>query len=275
MVSIFEFEDYKAFARRYIQAMPRKGHGEMAHIAKSLRMHTTRVSQVFNGKVELSLEQAYALCRHFGLSPLESEYFLSLVSYARAGTKELKDMQLTLLTQIRSRAKMLVHRVPRDKVLSSEQKAVFYSNWSYSAIRLAASIQDLGTIDAIAEHFEMSRERVREIMDFLLNTGLCIEEDGMFQMGAKTTHIERSSPHVLQHHTNWRIKAMARHESMEEDEFAYTCPVSINSKDFSIIREMLSRTIQTFLKTVTASDPPEEVACLNIDWFKVNTKTKR
>ena len=65
------------------------------------------------------------------------------------------------------------------------------------------------------------------------------------------------------------MKALARHENIGEDELIYSCPVSVKKEDLGQIRELLTATIEQFLKRVVASDPPEILACLNIDWFRV------
>jgi uncharacterized protein (TIGR02147 family) len=268
-LTVFEFEDYKKFVLKRLEAMPKKGRGEMLRIAESLRMHSTRVSHIFKGKMNLTLEQACGLAKHLGLSALESEYFLLLVNLERAGSEDLKQMLRLQGQKIRAQAKDLVNRVPREKILTEEQKAVFYSSWFYSGIRLATSIPRYDNVDALADRFQMPREKVRAVVDFLLATGLCAESDGHLQMGSKTTHLEHSSPLVLRHHANWRLKALARHESLGDKELAYTCPVSVTLEDQIKIREMLAEFIEKFLKRVVASDPAEQLACLNIDWFGI------
>ncbi len=266
---IFDFSDYKDYLRKKIASLPRKGRGELGRVASHLRMHPTRISQVLKGSVHLTLEQASSLCTHFGFSPLESDYFLLLVQIARAGTKDLEIQLIRQQQQIRERAKQLVHRLPREKILTDEQKAVFYSSWYYSGIRLATSLETCQTIEELADHFHLSRNKVRGVVDFLLQTGLCIEANGKLKIGPLTTHLEHESPLALRHHGNWRLKGWSRHETLGEGELAYTCPVSIREKDLHVIKEMLTKLIEHFLAKVTDSDPPDTLACLNIDWFKV------
>jgi len=73
---------------------------------------------------------------------------------------------------------------------------------------------------------------------------------------------------VTRHHANWRLKALGRHEHLSERELAYTVPVSISKADQKVLREMLIQTIVKFQETVTASEPSEILACLNIDWIE-------
>jgi uncharacterized protein (TIGR02147 family) len=241
----------------------------MLKIARHLKMHTSRVSHIFRGEMNLTLEQACALGRYFGLSSLESEYFLTLVNLERAGSEDLRDQLRRQADGIRARAQEFQNRVPPDKTLTEEQKAVFYSSWLYSGIRLATSIPQMQTVDAIAAFYQIPREKVRGIIDFLLATGLCVEEDGRIAMGPKTTHLEKTSPLVLRHHTNWRLKAISRYENLSAEDLVYSCPVSLRAEDQVLVREMILQFIERFLKKIVTSDPAENVACLNIDWFTV------
>lgn len=270
MINLFEFTDYKAFLRAKLEGMPKRGWGEMQKISTALAMHSTRVSQVIGGDVHFTLEQASKLCDYLDLSALESEYFLVLTNEARAGTPDLRARFKQQAQRIRERANELEHRVPREKVLTEEQKSLFYSSWAYSGLRLATSLPGPHNIDSLAERFGLPKEKVGAIMEFLLKAGLCVEGKEGFVVGPQSTHLNKTSPLVLRHHANWRLKALARHENLGEGEMAYTCPVSLTKEDQLVVREMLFRLIERFLKRAAASDPPDTLACLNIDWFRVS-----
>ena len=48
----------------------------------------------------------------------------------------------------------------------------------------------------------------------------------------------------------------------------FTFPMSISAKDFDVVREKLAHTIKEISQTCRDTDP-EQVACLNIDFFEV------
>lgn len=268
-MKIFNFDNYKEFILKRIHAMPNHGRGEFQKISKELRIHSTRLSHIFRGSLDLTLEQACSLSRYLGLDDLESEYFLALVQLERAGSEDLRKMIRKQIENIKSRSQQLIHRVQHDKVLNESERAIFYSDWSYSAIRLISSISEYQTVDAIAQYFKLPRERVRKIIDFLLSTGLCKEESGNIKRGPNLTHLEAESLLAHRHHANWRLKAIQQHERLTDRELAYTCPVSVSEKDIATIRQMLISFIEKFIKLVSASEPDQKVACLIIDWFNV------
>lgn len=268
-MSLFSGEDYKSFLRERIEQMPRRGHGELQRISTELKMHPTRVSQVVNGDMHFTVEQAAGLCRYLGLGQLETEYFVVLLQLARAGTEEARKLFRRQAQGIRERSKELVNRVPREKELDESEKAIFYSSWHYIGAHVLCSMEQYQTIDTLAAALAQPRERVKQIMDFLVATGLCVLEKERYKVGPKTTHLEATSPLVQRHHANWRLKAIHRHEALTSRELAYTCPVSLRREDQAALRELLVNTIQAFLKTVTESEPPDTAACLTIDWFEI------
>jgi uncharacterized protein (TIGR02147 family) len=246
--------------------MPKRGRGEYRKIATQLRMHPTMISQVFKGDKHLTREQAVDLCEYFGLPELETDYFLALVDFERAGSKRLTLKIKKQLESLKLRSLKLAARLPVETKLTEEARAVFYSDWSYSGVRLLSSIEGFQNIDQISEYFGIPKTKVAKIIDFLLHQGLCVAEDGKIKMGPKQTHLEADSPLIQRHHSNWRLKAIQRYEKLTEKELCYSGPMSIGRKDFERIREMLTQLIQQTTKIATDSKE-ETLACLNIDWF--------
>lgn len=72
-MSNFEFDDYKEFVHRKLTLLPNKGHGQLSKIAQHLNIHTSLVSQVFQGEKNLTFEQACDLSGFFGMTELESD----------------------------------------------------------------------------------------------------------------------------------------------------------------------------------------------------------
>jgi uncharacterized protein (TIGR02147 family) len=267
-MTIFEFEDYKKYLRARIEEMPKSGRGELQKISKSLKMHSTRFSHIFHGHEHLTLEQGMGLTKYFGLGELESEYFMVILQSAKAGTPDLRAFFEKKRKELLARATQLSERLPSDRKLTESEKAVFYSNWYYSAIRLSMSLPHRQNVDTLAERFQIPREKVSDALQFLLATGLCVElSDGRIRSGPKSTHLEARSPLVSRLHANWRVKAMERHPALTTEELAFTSPMSIDEKDVAQIRELL---IQMIEKASSYADTKDTNAlyCLNVDWFR-------
>lgn len=232
-------------------------------------VHPSLVSQILKGDKQLTQDQAFALTEFFALSPLESEFFLQLVQLDRAATPKLKAHLRAKLEQIRGQSTELAKRLESKQVLSDNAKGIFYSDWSFSAVRQLTAIEKFGSVEAIARALTLPTREVRRVLDFLLEHGLCKEENGRFQVGAQSTHLPASSPWVNVHHRNWREKAIASLKDQSDGTLFYTCPLTMAEADAPKVRELAIRFIEEVNKVVDPS-PSERLYCLNIDWFPGN-----
>lgn len=263
--AIFNLSDFRDYVHSWVKA---QGRGEYRKIAKVLGVHTTLVSQIFNSKKCLTEEQASKLCDHMNLNTLETDYFLKLVQLERAGTESLKALFRRHLKQLQLQSNDVKTRVPAVGDLSEQDRAIFYSSWQYSLVRLLTSIPEFRTKESIAAHLGLSISRTQEILNFLTSRRLCKEIKGQYHRTEKNTHVEADSSMSLRHHHNWRMKSMTLQERMTRDDLAFTSPLSISVKDAAKVRKILLNTISEIARIVEVSDS-EEVIYLGIDWIKV------
>ena len=267
-ISVFDYDDYKKFVRDFVGQLPHGGRGQYRRMAAQMRVHTTLISHVFRGSKDLTPEQACALGSFLGLPELDADYLLALVERSRAGSPQLKTLIDRSLATLRERHQHLEHRLPGARTLSREERATFYSQWYYSAVRLAASLPKMPDAEAIAARLELPVALVRQALTFLLDAGLLVREKDGFRLAAKRTHLGAGSPLAAAHHRNWRVQSMARHESMSGRDFAFTSPISLSRADFTRIRELLVEAVANVAKIVEPSSC-ESLAVLNIDWLEL------
>lgn len=265
-MSIYEFDNYKHFVVETLKKMPKKGYGQFKQIASHLSVNSVIVSQVFKGSRQLNLENALDLAEYLGLNENESEYFVLLVELERAGTHKLKRHFKNRLEKIKLRSTELSRRVVQDRVLSEEERAVFYSSWYFSGIRLLTDIKGFDSVDSISEYLKLPRSTVKRALEFLLETGLCIEEKNKIKMGPKSTHLDAASPFIARHHTNWRLRGIQNLEPLSDNELFYSGPMSLSMEDSLWVRKELVTFIERIVEKAKKSNS-EQVACLNIDWF--------
>lgn len=263
---VFEYFEYRKILKDWARKARIERRGTVASLAEAVRVHPTFLSQVMSGKRDLSAEQALAAAQHMGFAAMEREYFFLLVQKERAGTKDLSAFYEEKLTKMRAERLNLEKRLEAHRTLTDEERAVFYSSWIYSAIRLFCSIGGSQTLDAIASRFSLSREKTTEILEFLCKTGLVKPAGGGYILGEQHTHVPRSSPFVVRHHLNWRLRAIHGLENASEEEMHFTAPMAISKKDFHRIREKIVTLIQEAVE-VAKESPAEELACLGIDYF--------
>lgn len=267
-MTIFEYKDYKKYTNDRIKKMPKQGHGQYQKLANFLSVHSVNVSQVFHGDRDLNPEQALGVCEFFGLTPLESKYFRTLVDLNRAGTVKLKEALRSELKEVSEKASDLKNRISHQSEISDEVKAVFYSQWYYSAIRNLTSIKNFDNVDRIADYLELPTTLVSRVVDFLVQTGLCKNVEGKIVIGPNSTHVPASHPLVQRHHANWRIKSVSKMENASAEELFFTMPCSLPARAIPEVRKELLAAIDRIILQVD-SGAEEQLACLNIDWFKV------
>lgn len=269
-MNLFEQNDVKSYLKAYISKLPKRGRGEINRIADYLSVSSTLISHVLSGQKTFTFEQAYKLTTYLGLIDLEADYFMALNHYERAGNSEYKKYLLAKINQMREQSLKLSARIQKEgHVLTEQERAIYYSSYLYAALRLYSSVGESGqSLQSLATRFGLSLQKCAEIMKFLVETGFCSEKDDFYFMGRQSTHLEKSSPHLLRFQTDWRMKTIQAAESLSEQELLFTGPVSLSKADFKKLREEIVQFIKQFLDTVHAS-PAEEIACLNIDWFWV------
>jgi len=266
-MTIFDYKNYKEFVNKRIQEMPKGGRGQYRRMANFLSVNSVAISQIFNGDRDLSIEQACELAEFFGLSEIESQYFISLVEKERAGTSKLKVVIQKRLDEILEKSQDLKQRLKQDKQLTEETKAIFYSNWYYSGIRLLSSVEGYGSPDALSAYFNLPLSTVNRVLEFLVQTGLCVVDGDSYKMGPRSTHLEASSPLVTRHHMNWRVKGMEKMGNISADELFLSLPSSLSESAMKEIRKELVKTIERSTEIIDGSGETQ-LACLNIDFFK-------
>lgn len=248
--------------------MPRKGYGQFRKLAEYLNVSTTFISQVFQGDKSINPEQAIPVCEFFGLTESETEYFIKLVFLERAGSEKLKRMIQKEIEKIRSANLKIANRLGVSSELTDQNKAVFYSDWYYSAIRLSMRLKGLNTIDALAKYLNLSRKVTNEAVQFLIHAGLCTDENGILKGTLGKTHVDADSPFIRMHHMNWRYKALEQVKYPDIHKLHYSSPMTVGVKDMEKIKSELLKAIETIGKIVDVA-PDEELMCLNMDWFKI------
>lgn len=277
MKALSEYLDYKEYIQARIKALPKQGRGEFRRLAQALGVHTTLISQIFNGPRDLTLEQAQEVCEYFVLSEREARIFLLLVDYARAGTVKLKAHFKREISRLQLEAQDLQKRLTQDKTLTPEEQARFYSRWTYSGIRLFSSVltkqQARDPVRAISEALELHPSHVAQVLEYLVDRGLIKKPDGRagFELGAQRIHVASDTPWVMQHHRNWRALTLARAEksnAVPADDLLFTSPLTIAEADRPKVRKLILGLIDDVAQVVKGSDA-DSLSVLNIDWLKI------
>jgi hypothetical protein len=109
-------------------------------------------------------------------------------------------------------------------------QALFYSNWTYSAVRIASSIPKHHSPEAIAELLKIERSEVVRIAEFLVSLGLCVRHPKGYDLGPSSTMLSADSPFINNHRRNWRLKGLENLHRIGEQDLFYSGLVSFGKR---------------------------------------------
>lgn len=267
-LSVFEYQDYKKFILQWMERAPNQGRGLRKLLAEAIQCQTPFITHVLAGDYQFSLEQAEASARWMGLSDNETEFFVLLVVRQRAGTKSLENLINKQISQRREAETVLKKRLKISEKMSAIDQMTYYSNWHFAAIHMACLIPQLQTIEALQRYFNLSLPQIVSTLEFLTEHGLIEEHRSRFRVLKPVLHLERESPLMAQHHTQWRLKAVDAFQRRRSGDLFYSGVISLSKDDYEWVRERLSALLEEVIDRVKDSKD-ESLACLNLDWFEV------
>lgn len=261
--NLFEFKEYKKYIRNQLKT---GDFGSQGVMAGAIRCQPAYVSQVLNGDAHLSLEQADLLNEFFHHGKEEAHFFLLLVQKERSGTKSLKDYFQKQIDEILRKRTEVSHRLDVNTSLSDREQAIYYSSWVYAAVHIAVSIPRLRSKSDISQFLHLPVQQVSETLEFLLKVGLVSQEQDRYTVGKTRTFLAKNSPHIHQHHSNWRHQAIEALNREQEKELHYTSIFSLTEDDAIKLKDRILDMIKENNKLISASKE-EEVFCFTMDLF--------
>ncbi len=264
---VYDFSDYRAYLRSQLNRGNRARKGALGALASALPCQSSYLSRVMSGRADLSAEQADSAARHFGLSTEESYFFLLLVQLARAGTPSLRSQYQRRISQLLDERLDLQKRVGVKQTLSKADEAIYYSLWVYSAVHVMSGIPRLQSKQMMARELGLPLARISEILEFLISVNLVKgEPDGRFSTGIGKIHLQKHSPMIIRHHSNWRNQALRSLESGSEDGIHYSVLLNTSKKDEAKLRASIAQFIEEFMR-VAHTSPDEVTNCFALDFF--------
>lgn len=268
MRDVFEFKDYKRYLESVEQSRKSYERGFRSKLAEFLGCQSGYISHVLNGDAHFSLEQIMRVAKFLNLKTREQKFLLLLVEHARAGTPELRthfsDELKTLLDQHHN----IKERVGDSRVLSEADQSTYYSSWHYLAVHVLSSLPEYNDAKSIANALKIPEEVVGKVLLFLIQSNIIKDEKGIFHPGITQVHLNRESPLIRQHHTNWRISAIQSLMNDNRNDLHYTTVSTLSKVDAEKLRAEMLQLIERYVEVVKPSE--EEVMYgFNIDFYNL------
>ena len=118
IISVFDYLNYKRYLKDKLDFFGKKERGWKVRAAAHIGCQASYLSQILNGKPDLTLDQAHKINQLFAHDKIESRFFILLVEYYRASSAELKEFineQMQELMQTRFDLKKRLKNVSRDR----------------------------------------------------------------------------------------------------------------------------------------------------------------
>jgi len=238
-------------------------------MAEQISCRPSYLSQIFNGNSQLALEQGQRLNTFLHHGPTESEYFLTMLQYERAGTTELKNYFRDKLEQLSKKHNTLSSKINHKKKLVEKINQDYFRFWYYGAIHALVSIPEYNDTKKIAEKLNLAVELVQNVLNELTKLEFLKHHNGIYQIQEGQVHLTKSADFIKDHHINWRLKAIEKLSSQfNDDDLFYSSITSLSHEDFLKLKELLSVTIKNSKKIIQESKE-EKLVSFNIDFFEL------
>lgn len=264
MLSLYKFRDYKNVIRAQIRNQPRPK-GYKSTLAKVAGIHASYLTHVLSSKAHLTPDQASLLADFWTFSPVEFDYFLTLVHLGRASQRSYRKKMVAKLSQLKS---SLLNQRESFKTQEDTQRGIhYYANWMCSAIHMLLLVPHLRSSKELADYLRMPAQEVDQQLQTLAELGLAVQVDKKWLPTQKVIHSTMQSTFAPLHHQNWRLRTIESIKSRRPG-LNYTSVYCLGEREFAAIREKLQATIAE-IDEMALKSAEETGAVLVLDWFKI------
>lgn len=265
-MNIYKYEHYKDYLKAWIESQAKNGRGQINIISKAIKIKSSLLSAILTTERNLTLEQAIEINLLFKHDELESEYFIVLVSYDRAGTFKLRDYYLKQKAIILKKSEKIKSRIKYENSVTDEERIKYYSKSLYSLIRVLSTLETGIHFNDILKLTKENQLQVKEVIEDLLEFGLIELKEQKYCATNKNIHIGKESPHYIHHRSNWLLEQLQKTPNSSNNNLNFTCPCTISRNDFEKIKTLLLGAI-TKTHGIIDQSPADIMACLTIDFL--------
>lgn len=266
-MEVFAFNDYREYLSYRIKS-DEKGRGYQKKLALAAECQSSYLSQVLMGSANLTLDQAMGLCQFWEFDSDESDYFLSLVQWARSGKKSLRSHLEKKMDKLRVKRRKLSDRFKEAGQITQGQEIEYYSTWYLPVIHTMVSVPKLRKPEAIAKALNLELNVVEKALNSLKAIGLVEELREGWTNTARSIHLKSDSPLNFAFHSN--IRQMAARDIQKNEpgqSIHYSAIHSLSERDFDRLKEMMISLIERS-RSLVADSKEETAIVFGLDFFR-------
>ncbi len=263
MSQVFEFIEYK----RYLSTRVHEVRGNLTSFAEAARCQPSYLSRVCSSKIQLTQDHAFRLCKHWGFTIEERDYFMDLVDMDRAADIGLREAIHHRLLAAQALHSNLQTRTSRPAANLNQTNIIYHSQWIYAAIHYLTSTQLFKTVSQISKRLWLSEPIVSEVLNQLEEWELVRRSGTSFEFNGGASHIAKASPVLPIFHGNWRTKATQDSQNPRTDGLHFTNLQTVSKADFERLKQIAANFVESTIE-VAGPSAPEDLVVIVCDVFR-------
>jgi uncharacterized protein (TIGR02147 family) len=270
MTDIFRYLDYRKFLRDYYEKKKQENpHFSHRYIAGKLGFDSGYFAKIIQTERHISVRLAQRFTDFLQLTSQESDYFLTLVLFAKAKTQSEKTRHFE---------KLLSFKQSEAAVLSTKQYGIF-DKWYYPAVReLIACFEFNGDYVDLARKVQppISPGKAKKAIATLERLGLVKKNDlGIYERVEPVWTTNRDIESVLINNMQIAMLDLAK-EAFDRfprcDRDMSTLTMSVSAEEYRRINEDLANLRRRFLEMARNCKKPDQVYHLSLALFPLSKK---
>ncbi len=248
--------------------------GYNSRLAEAASCHSSHLSHVLGERGHLTPDQALAIADFWELPELQSDYFLSLVEFERAGTERLRRKVRARLDELKKEGKRFHGRTAaRDEKprveLSLADATKYCSHWYYSVIHCLLEVKAFRSELAIAEHLNLAPSIVSHAFENLERMKL-IAKDSESGEWSVLQGVKYAGPDDLLTlmNSSQRLFSSYRRELRNPDDMNVTIISAVTKSELLAMRELLVSCLKDMTKMSAFNETKESetamIICLDL-----------
>lgn len=270
-MNLFDHDDYLAIIRAKIVASGKRGY--QTSLAAAAKCQKSQFSQVLGGKMHLNLEHGARLAETWGLTPPEAQYFLTLISRARAASAPLRRALSKQLEVMREHASDLQRRF-RAASLEQDRRGKleteYYLSWRWQVLHVLSGLDSHETLATLAQRTGLAATEVAEALRGLEELGLVQRQNDRWMTAEANLHLQKTSALITAYHLIHRHQAVERirRNPLAEGELHFSALLSLDKTTYERFLERM-RALLTEFRAAAIAAPADRACAVAMDLFVV------
>lgn len=251
--------------------------GYNSRLSEAASCHSSHLSHVLCERAHLTPDQALAIADFWELPELQSDYFLCLVEWERAGTERLRIKVKRRMDEIRRDAERFhgrsAARDDKERIeLSLVDATTYCSHWYYCIVHCLLEIPRFRTVQSLSSHLNLPLHVTESTLKSLERMELAHfdEESLEWRSSRSVKHTVSGDLRTLMN-SSQRLFSSYRRELNNKDDLVITMIGALQDSETARAREILLQAFTDIskLKTTDQGPTPEGALMICLDLFVI------